>query len=105
MIETPFPRAGAAAPAVEQRSASRYRILQRCFARPQAAPGAEGWRGIACDISAAGIGVILPLPLRRGRGLLIEPWNLPGGKPVRLRVARASPLGFGWLGGAGVVSR
>jgi PilZ domain len=90
----------AGALAVEYRSAPRHRILQRCLARPagSAAP-AEGWRSIAYDISATGVGVTLPVPLARGSMLEIEPYNLPGGRPLRARVVHAHRLEFVWLCG------
>ena len=62
----------------ERRSATRYSLIQRCFAKPAAAPGAEGWRCIVYNISVAGVGITLPLPLKNGAVIWIEPWNLPG---------------------------
>jgi hypothetical protein len=87
---------------VESRRSPRHFILQRCFARPliagvSAAP--EGWRSIAYNISLHGVGVTLGLPLKRGTVIEVEPWNLPGAKPLRARLVHASPLEFIWLCG------
>ena len=91
---------GVAAPAIEYRSAPRYRILQRCFTRPPGVtPPAEGWRSIAYNISTTGIGVTLPLPLPKGSVVEIEPHELPGAKPVRARIVHSSRLEFVWLCG------
>jgi hypothetical protein len=92
-------------PAVEYRSAPRYPILQRCFARPAGAQAAEGWRVIAYNISATGIAVALPLPLPLETILKIEPFNLPRAKPVRARIVHASPLEFVWLCGCQLEDR
>src|SRR5947199_8216220 len=90
-IAEPVPR--------ERRSAHRPALIQRCFAKPAAAPGAEGWRCIVYNISVMGVGVTLPLPLKNGAVIWIEPWNLPDARPVQARVVRSSPLEYVWLCG------
>ena len=105
MTTTPAPAPVAEPVAHERRSALRYSLIQRCFAKPAAAPGAEGWRCIVYNISIAGVGVTLPLPLKPGALIWIEPWNLPGTKPVQARVVRASPLEFVWLCGCEFTTR
>ena len=99
MSTIPAPAAAAEPVLRERRSAPRYSLIQRCFAKPAAVPESEGWRCIVYNISLAGIGVTLPLPLKPGALIRIEPWNLPGVKPVQARVVRASPLEFVWLCG------
>ncbi len=85
--------------AVEFRAAPRYRVLQRCYLRPPGVTAPDGWRCIVFSLSATGVGVTLPLPLERGTEVEIEPWNLPGAKPLRARVVHTSRLEFVWLAG------
>ena len=89
------------APAVEaeRRRATRHRIVQRCFVRLAGVSGTSGWRGIAYNISATGIGIALPLPLWRGVSLVIEPHAMPGARPLRAEVAHVHPLEWAWLCG------
>ncbi len=101
----PFAGGGAAAPAVEFRQFPRHRVLQRCIARPEGVRGGEGWRGIVYDVSTGGVGIALPLPLRPGAVLEIEPWNLPGAKPLRARVVHAHRLEYIWLCGCQLQTR
>jgi PilZ domain len=86
-------------PTVERRSVPRHHLIQRCIARPDIDTATDGWRCIAYNISATGIGVALPLPLKRGAVLWIEPWNLPGGRAMQTRVVHTRPLEFVWLCG------
>ena len=105
MSTTSSPAPAAAPVPHERRSAPRHSLIQRCFAKPASSPEAEGWRCIVYNVSVAGVGITLPLPLKNGAVIWIEPWNLPGAKPVRVRVVRASPLEFVWLCGCEFVSR
>ncbi len=96
---------GGTSPADRRRS-PRHPILQRCFARPvrlsRPRPGddrPEGWRCIAYDVSASGIGVALPFCPPAGTVLEIEPWELPGVGPLAVRVVHARPLEHLWLCG------
>ena len=68
MYPTYEPPAGAnpGGPAVEFRAAPRYRVLQRCFARPPGVTAPDGWRCIVFSLSHTGIGMTLPLPVERG---------------------------------------
>jgi hypothetical protein len=104
MSETPPSPANAAAPPAERRRAPRYAIRRPCFARPPWPPGSvgerpEGWRCIACDVSAVGIGLVLPFPLAPGAELEVRPAAPPGVRPLRARVAHARPMDFAWLVG------
>ncbi len=85
--------------AVERRAAVRYLIQQPCLVRPSGGSGAADWHGIAYNISAAGIGITLPCPLRPGTVLVIEPWNLPGARGIRARVVRSDLRSFLWFHG------
>jgi c-di-GMP-binding flagellar brake protein YcgR len=89
----------------ERRSAPRHSLIQRCFAKPASSPEAEGWRCIVYNISAGGVGITLPLPLKNGAVIHIEPWNLPRAKPVQARVVRSSPLEYVWLCGCEFLTR
>ena len=89
----------------ERRSAPRHSLIQRCFAKPVSCPAAEGWRCIVYNISAAGVGITLPLPLKNGAVIWIEPWNLPGAKPMQARVVRSAPLEYVWLCGCEFLTR
>jgi len=89
----------------ERRSAPRHSLIQRCFAKPASSPEAEGWRCIVYNISATGVGVTLPLPLKNGAVIHIEPWNLPGARSVQARVVRSSPLEYVWLCGCEFLTR
>jgi hypothetical protein len=91
--------ASAAVQSVESRSATRYRVLQRCHVRPPGVAEPDGWRCIVFSVSATGIGVTLPLPIERGAEVDIEPVNLPGAPPLRARVVYTSRLEFVWLAG------
>ena len=90
---------GAAAQAVESRSAPRYRVLARCHVRPPGVAAGDGWRCIVFSISSTGIGVTLPLPVERGAEIDIEPWQLPGAQPLRARIVHMNRLDIVWLAG------
>jgi hypothetical protein len=96
--------ADAADPTAERRKAPRRQVLQRCFVRLPGTAG-DGWRCIAYDISAAGIGLAVPLPLKEGTTLEVEPWGLRGARPLRARVVHSRPLGFLWLCGCELTER
>jgi hypothetical protein len=89
----------AAVQSVESRSVPRYRVLQRSHVRPPGVTAEDAWRGIVFSISAGGIGVTLPLPVERNVELDIEPWNLPGARPVRARIVHTTRLENIWLVG------
>ncbi|HTK73907.1 MAG TPA: PilZ domain-containing protein [Gemmataceae bacterium] len=105
MSTTTAPAPVAAPVSHERRSAPRHSLIQRCFAKPASSAEAEGWRCIVYNISAAGVGITLPLPLKNGAVIYIEPWNLPGAKPVHARIVRSSPLEYVWLCGCEFLSR
>jgi hypothetical protein len=90
-------------PEGERRAFPRYLILQRCFVRlspcAQDVPRPEGWRCIAYNVSATGIGITLPLPVPLGSLLEIEAWQLPGARPLTARVVRTAPVEYLWFCG------
>jgi hypothetical protein len=90
---------GAAPPAEDRRSAPRHRIQRRCLVRPASGPGSVSWKGIAYDVSAAGIGIALPYPLATGTVLVIEPQGPPPVRAVQVRVVRLAPVAFLWFCG------
>jgi hypothetical protein len=83
----------------DRRRSPRYPILQRCVVRQPQFGGADGWRSIAFDVSATGLGITLPLPLQPGAELEVRPWGLPGARPLRARVVHTRPLEYIWLCG------
>jgi len=93
----------ATAPVDERRTSARYSILQRCIVRlgkrwdDPRVPG--GWRCIAYNISATGIGLTLPLPLQPGSVMEIEAWGLPAARLLRVCVVRTTPVEFAWFCG------
>ena len=89
----------AAGPVPERRRAPRRLILQRCYVRLAGVAGPGGWRGIAYNVSASGIGVALPQPLWPGVSVVVEPCGLAGGRLLRARVAHVRPLEWAWLCG------
>jgi len=92
-------------PAVEQRAAPRFPLVQRCFVRPPGAIGAEGWRCIAYNISLTGIGITLPAPLQTGTILDIKAWGLPAAPSLQARVVHLHLIDFLWFCGCELVSR
>jgi hypothetical protein len=96
---------GAGALAIEYRAAQRHRILRPCFARPAEVTGSEGWRAIAYDVSAVGVGVALPLPLQPGTTLEVQAADSRLARTLRARVVYATPLEFVWLCGCELIDR
>jgi hypothetical protein len=83
----------------ERRAFPRFPLLQRCLTSPPGTPGALAWHSIAYNISAGGIGITLPCPLRAEALLDIEAWNLPGAPRLRARVVHARFFDFLWFCG------
>jgi hypothetical protein len=77
----------------------RYPILQRCLVRPDGSAGGADWQGIAYNVSATGLGLALPGPLRPGDVLLVEPCGLGGTRPLRARIVHSAPSPFLWFHG------
>ena len=98
-MQSNYDQFAAAIQAVESRSATRYRVLQRCHVRPPGVSAGDGWRCIIFSLSATGVGITLPLPVEQGAEVDIEPWNLPGVEPLRARVVHTTRLEFVWLAG------
>jgi hypothetical protein len=90
---------------IEMRSTPRYRILQRCFVHLAQDPRPEPWRGVAYNISAAGIGLTLPHKLDKGTELTIQPWKLPGACSLQVRVVRATWVETCWFTGCELLTR
>ena len=83
----------------ERRTAVRFRCCRKCNVRPAGANGVGTWPGIIYNISASGIGVVLPCPLQAGTELVID---LFGGKcdhRVRARVVRSVLHSFAFFHG------
>jgi PilZ domain-containing protein len=83
----------------ERREAQRHLIVQRCLVRPAGCGPArpDDWHAIAHNISANGIGLTLGFPLQPGAELIVEPWNVPGAKALRVRVVRSVVVEFSWF--------
>ncbi len=90
---------------LEMRAAPRYRILQRCFVHPDKAPAREAWQCIAYNISAAGIGVALPVQLQEKTVLSIQALGLPGACPLQVQIVRTQPIEFLWFTGCKFLNR
>jgi PilZ domain len=106
--EQPFldSRASEGAPPVERRQAPRYLIKQRCVVSLAGTDGpGRGWNCIAYNISAGGIGVLLPLAVQAGTMLQIEPWGLPHARALLARVVYTKPLEFVSLCGCELPTR
>jgi PilZ domain len=73
--------------------------LQRCFVWPRGSSHPEPWRCIAYNISSNGLGITMPFPPQPGTLLQVEAWNLPGARPIEVRVVRASAIEFLWFCG------
>ena len=88
-----------AAAGPERRQAVRHLIMQRCLVRPAGCGPArpDDWHAIAHNISTQGIGLTLGFPLQPGAELIVEPWNMPGAKPLRARVVRTVTVEFSWF--------
>src|SRR5262245_30429196 len=99
-LDTPQAVANPATPPVERRAATRYAIVRRCFVRLVGRPAAvQGWRCIAYNVSATGVGLTLPLPLQPGTRIEVEGWRLSGGRPARAVVVRTEPVEYVWFCG------
>lgn len=84
---------------MERRGEKRHPIQQRCIVSLAGAGGPDGWHCIAYNISANGIGILLPLRVRSGAILRIEPWGLRGAPVVEARVVHSKILEFVWMCG------
>jgi hypothetical protein len=94
-LESAEGEAAAARPVTERRQAPRHLIKQRCVISLSGTDGpVRGWSCIAYNISAGGIGVLLPLAVRPGTLLQIEPWGLPHAPTLLARVVHTKPLEF-----------
>ena len=98
-IELSPTSAPAASSPRERRVATRHPTLQRCCVWPPGATGPNGLPCIAYNISTTGIGITMPLPLPKGHLLRIEPFALPGARPVKARIVHAKPVEFLWFCG------
>jgi PilZ domain len=83
----------------ERRTAPRYTLAQRCLVRPEGATGPGDWNGMVYNLSASGVGLALPFRAAAGMLLLIEPWGLPGARPLLARVVRSATVEFAWFHG------
>src|ERR1700722_18191301 len=90
---------------LERRDAPRDRIIQRCLVWPKVGSGSVSWKGIAYDLSAAGIGVALPYPLAVGTVLVIEPVGLAGTTKLEAEVVRLTPVSYLWFCGCALSRR
>ncbi len=88
----------------ERRSALRFRTLRRCTVRPADSPSRSGWKAIAYDLSAAGIGLALPYPLAVSTALVVEPRGFAS-RPLEARVLRVSPVSHLWFCGCELATR
>ncbi len=102
---TAEPSGAPTTPAVEQRRAERFPILQRCIVRIPGVANGEGWRCIGHNISATGIAVTMPVPLAKGTELVIEPWDLRGAPVLRAHVVYAKRVEFLWSCGCELTQR
>lgn len=84
---------------VDRREDPRYRLLQRCFVRPDGSQKVESWRCIAYNISVGGIGITMPYALEPGTLLEIEPWGLPEARTLKARIVHAKRADFLWMTG------
>lgn len=91
-------------PVIEQRSAPRFSLLQRCLVLPPGSKGTEGWRCIAYNISLTGIGITLPAPLQTGTILEVVAWGLPAAPVLKARVVHARFTDFLWFCGCELVT-
>jgi len=88
-------QAAQAAAVRERRGAPRHLIKQRCIISVAGIDGpVSGWNCIAYNISATGIGVLLPLAVAPGTLLQIEPWGLTDAPTLLARVVYSKPLEF-----------
>jgi hypothetical protein len=83
----------------ERRKEPRFPTLQRCIISLSGGHGPGGWHCIVYNISANGVGVTMPIPLPAGQILLIEPFELPGTRPILARIVHVKPVEFLWFCG------
>jgi PilZ domain len=88
---------------IEMRTATRCRVLQRCFVHPANASAPQAWQCIAYNISATGIGVAIPIRLREGTVLSIQAFNLPRACPLQVRVVQAKQVNLLWFTGCEMI--
>jgi hypothetical protein len=88
---------------IEMRTATRGRILQRCFVHPANASATQAWQCIAYNISATGIGVAVPIRLQEGTVLSIQAFNLPRACPLQVRVVQPKQVDLLWFTGCEMV--
>jgi hypothetical protein len=101
-MSTPPPPPGAGeqeADARDRRQAFRYPILQRCFAYPDGSSAVLAWQVIAYNVSATGIGMVLPCPVERGAVLEVDAWKLRRAPRLRVRVVHARLSHLHWFCG------
>lgn len=87
----------------ERRGARRYRLLQKCLVRPENLATSEGMHGIVYNLSVTGVGLTLPLPVRAGTVLQVEPWGLEKARPLQARVVRTALVDFTWFHGCELI--
>ena len=90
---------------LEMRTATRYRILQRCFVHPAKASARDAWQCTAYNVSATGIGVALPVKLQEGTVLSVQAWGLPGACPLQVRIVHTKRVEFVWFTGCEFLNR
>ena len=90
---------------VEWRSAQRHRVLQRCLVRPVDAPFPEAWRWVAHDISSSGIGLASTFGVSKGMTLAVHASDLPGARPLVVRVVYSKQAGSFWVIGCVLAER
>jgi hypothetical protein len=59
----------------------------------------EAWRCIAYNVSATGVGITLPFELDEGTLLTIQPWDLPGSRPLQARIVQSRQVETAWFTG------
>jgi hypothetical protein len=83
-------------PTLERRARPRRPLRRECVVRKEG-PHSSRWPAFAYDLSSAGIGLALALPLPVGSAVVVEPWG--GARPVRARVVRTAAASDAWLHG------
>jgi hypothetical protein len=83
----------------ESRSATRYRVLQRCLVRPPGVRAPDGWLGDVYSLSHSGIGVTLPLAVADGTEMEVVAPDVPGAPVLTARVVHITRLESVWLTG------
>ena len=87
------------------RTAPRYRILQRCFVVPAGGSATKAWHCIAYSVSAAGLGITLPVRLPERTVLTIQAWGLPRALTLQARIVQAKQVDLLWFTGCELVQR